>query len=265
MATNRVFRIRESLLSILLINLIYVQNVSIAVSIPGLFNTGVDSAGVVLPWQAVDPHYSMSGAASVPYVVRQAGTPGGLWYWADPPAGVNWIGPNSTDNLYPNDPVGDYFYRLTFDLTGLDHSLAQVAGYWGTDNTGRILLNGQATSFSKDQFGFINFEAFLLTGGFQPGINTLEFVVNNSSGPSGLLVGGLVGAVGETLAVPQIPPTTPGGPRPGGGVSGGVSVPDAGSTALLLMMFLILVQTGRICSRTRLLHNQPVAASSIAS
>jgi len=41
---------------------------------------------------------------------------------------------------------GDYIYRITFDLTGLEPATAVVSGAWTSDNTGpAVLLNGVIT------------------------------------------------------------------------------------------------------------------------
>lgn len=82
-----------------------------------------------------------------------------------------------------NGPEGLYAYKTTFSLTGFDPSTAKIIGNWSTDNNGvSILLNGVDTgnpSTDSGQFS-IGFAPFSISSGFQPGINTLEFIVNNN-------------------------------------------------------------------------------------
>jgi len=49
------------------------------ISVPGLFNTGVDSSGAVLPPQSLEQHYSVSGASSIAYVVPPVYEPNLGW------------------------------------------------------------------------------------------------------------------------------------------------------------------------------------------
>jgi hypothetical protein len=132
----------------------------------------------------VDPHYAVSGVASVAYVVPKANL------WVSAPPGSAWIGPNPTSNPYPSDPPGLYHYTLSFDLSGLDASQLRVSGRWATDNNAEIWLNGQDTGINKALWGFVALDPFSIESGFIPGINILEFRVENddAGGPSGLLV-----------------------------------------------------------------------------
>jgi hypothetical protein len=110
-----------------------------------------------------------------------------------------WIGPYN----YPNDqsrhfgglndltgPQGNYDYRTTFDLTGFDLSSASITGGWGTDNSGvDILLNGVSLGFTTPTNAFGSpLSAFTINSGFVAGVNSLDFVVFNGSGPTALRV-----------------------------------------------------------------------------
>ena len=98
-----------------------------------------------------------------------------------------WIGPNNDAQL--DGPVGLYDYQTTFDLTGFDASTASITGGWSSDNNGvEILINGvdsgnAATDFA--QFG-LGFAPFTISSGFLPGVNTIDFIVNNGGGPTAL-------------------------------------------------------------------------------
>ncbi|MCD4811268.1 hypothetical protein K8R14_01520 [bacterium] len=157
-----------------------------AAPINGLFNTGVDDSGLVLPVGTLEQHYNMTGALSPANVISKHST------WVTPPTGSLWIGP-SNGNF--SDPVGDYSYILTFDLTGLVPTTAFISGKWSTDNTGVILLNDIDTGITQDSFMSLN--NFNISDGFVPEINTLEFIVTNrpgsSTNPTGLLVANLTG------------------------------------------------------------------------
>jgi hypothetical protein len=82
-------------------------------------------------------------------------------------------------------------FRTTFDLTGFDPRTAVIRGSWATDNSGLdIRLNGNSTGIALPTSSgtnysvlhpiIINDPAFL-----QQGINTLEFVVEDTGGVAG--------------------------------------------------------------------------------
>jgi len=156
----------------------------------GLWSTGVDAAGNVLPLYAQEQHYTVSGVATVPYVVPEAYFPAGGRAWAVPPAGAAWIGPNTTASNYHPDPPGFYFYALDFTLNGVNVANATLSGRWATDNSAELWLNGSYTGYSKADWGFVEITPFTVSAGLREGQNTLIFkVLNNDDGsPCGLLV-----------------------------------------------------------------------------
>ena len=96
----------------------------------------------------------------------------------------SWIGPNTGDLVGPG---GLFTYQTTFDLSGLDHTTASILGRWATDDQGiDILINGTATGNTSASFGV--FTDFTINSGFIAGVNTLDFVVTNGHGPTGLRV-----------------------------------------------------------------------------
>jgi hypothetical protein len=130
--------------------------------------------------------------------------------WISNSATSKWIAPRSDAGNGNAD--GNYTYRTTFDLTGLNPTSATITGWWATDNAGLdILINGKSTGISVpfsdgSGYSFQSQHAFTITEGFAPGINTLDFVVNNfpNSGninPTGLRVE-LAGAA-EAGSVPE--------------------------------------------------------------
>jgi len=171
--------------------------VAFAVPITGLFNTGVDGSGNALAAGSADPHYSLL-APSQPATVIKNGIPG---TWVPNSATYRWIWEDV--NGQPTNVTRTI--RTTFDLTGLDHTTAQIAGLWATDNTGLdILINGVGTG--NTCVGFNSFCGFAVNSGFVAGVNTLDFKVNDFGVISGLLVGRIVGTADPANGVPE--PTT---------------------------------------------------------
>lgn len=157
------------------------------VEVPGLYNTGVDDIGDPLPIGSDELHYDYSGPVDPPAQVLA-----GHINWVVPPVGSAWIGPANGDISVP---VGDYVYTLEFDLTGLDPDIASIKGELAADNVASIWLNGVDTGFVHPDgtSSFRSLEPFLIKAGFVQGVNTLDFLVNNNVGPSGLLIANLQG------------------------------------------------------------------------
>lgn len=158
------------------------------------FNTGVDNSGNLLPAGNTDPHYSLvvnpDGSGSTSFVVVNNGFPLGCCWFADGP-NSQWIAPQSLYFTFSGDAVGIFDYQTTFNVTG-DPSKATLSGQWATDNEGiDILINGQSTGNTipaPNQVGFASFTPFTINGGFVAGTNTLDFIVHNDGGPTGLRV-----------------------------------------------------------------------------
>jgi hypothetical protein len=159
-----------------------------AATITTLFNTGVDAAGVPRANNASELHYSLFSVPSGTTTVRVAtainGFPIGPWLGDDSISA--WIGPASDGSL--NGPSGNYTYRTTFDLTGFIPSSASITGQWAQDNTGvDIQINGASIGAVSNP-GFGSFGGFSIGSGFIAGVNTLDFIINNGGGPTGLRV-----------------------------------------------------------------------------
>jgi hypothetical protein len=99
--------------------------------------------------------------------------------------------------------VGVFDYQTTFDLTGFLAKTASITGQYSTDNEMRdVLINGHSTGISNgptdvSQWG--SWFSLSITSGFQPGINTLDFLVNNDGGPGGFRAE----LTGTATAVPE--------------------------------------------------------------
>jgi VPDSG-CTERM motif len=162
-----------------------------ATSITTLFNTGVNATGEPLSDGTIgDPHYSLITAPpSSTLDIRVRTSAGGFPIppWVGDDSVSAWIGPNNDAQV--DGPVGSYDYRITFDLSGLNPSTAFISGLWATDNEGLdILLNGQSTG--NKSVGFTAFTSFSIPPGslFVSGLNTLDFLVHNDGGNTGLRV-----------------------------------------------------------------------------
>ncbi len=171
-------------------------SVAYANPITDLYNTGVDTAGAVLPnGQLGDPHYTMVANVPLNAVVMPLVVASSAYGW---PVGSPWLGDNAYSRwigpVAPslNGPVANYDYQTTFNLNGLDPSTAVIRGRWSTDNDGiRILLNGVDTGNAVNVGEFTTWTPFSISTGFIAGTNTLDFIVNNACcgyNPTGLRV-----------------------------------------------------------------------------
>lgn len=169
-----------------------VVSVVILERIAGVFNTGVDATGAALEDGAVDPHYQLITNAQDP-ASRDAIVEDSTVFpivegpWLANTPGSKWIGPL----LDPNAAGGDYVYRTTFVVDGLDPASIQLVGEWATDNVGTdILINGASTGI-QNTAQFSAPTPFTISTGFKTGTNTVEFVINNAgaeANPTGLRI-----------------------------------------------------------------------------
>ena len=101
-----------------------------------------------------------------------------------------------------NGPEGLYDYRTTFSLSNFLAASAVITGQWATDNGGVIQINGVSTG-QHTLHQYSAFTAFTITSGFVAGLNTIDFFVNKTYGPTGLRVEqtGTANAVPEPAAL----------------------------------------------------------------
>ena len=180
---------------------------AMAVPIAGLFNTGVNPVGNALVGAGVpDPHYNVIASPSgafVPVTVDDTVFPFPPWVPNTPFS--RWIGPAAQ---FANGPAGFYTYRTTFNIpSNAILSTVMISGLWGTDDPGNdIQINGSPTF--QTSLGFTALAPFSINSGFVVGLNTLDFLLFNAGGPTGLRVdriqgkfqvpepGGIVVAIG---------------------------------------------------------------------
>ena len=164
-----------------------------AVPITSLFNTGVNASGAPLANNAAELHYALVSVPSGSMTVRVATSVNAFPIppWLGDNALSAWIGPSGAADL--TGPAGDYDYRTTFQLSALEVAGATIDGQWSVDNTGvRIVLNGVSVGNTANDFQ--SFYTLAVHSGFVAGTNTLDFIVNNGGGPTGLRTQ-LIGAI----------------------------------------------------------------------
>ena len=149
------------------------------------------STGEGLPTGVVDPNFTIISAPAGA-TLNSGGTtdtipPVSSPAYAAPSAGTQWIGPNRDDSL--QQPIGNYDFRTTFNLAGLDASTAMITGVVAVNNRlADIRLNGTSLGISGGSLGsLLN---FTIKHGFSSGINVLDFIVTNddTGGPTALMV-----------------------------------------------------------------------------
>jgi hypothetical protein len=166
-----------------------------------LFNTGVDGAGNVLADGASESHYTLTsvpgGTSSLIARTSVGGFPIPPWLGNNTTSA--WIGPSNASDL--DGPIGQYTYRTTFDLSSFIASTASITGRWSADNAGLdILLNGVSLGLTNG--GFTGFSPdFTISSGFATGNNTLDFVVRNDGGPTGVRVE--LSGIADAASVPE--------------------------------------------------------------
>lgn len=149
------------------------------------FNTGLDSARVMLVDRAVDPHWTVkngAGKALTAYV--QTDAKGYIGYWLAPSATSKFISPfMDTDDTAAEGP---FTYTTKFTVrTGADLAATTLSVSYASDNAlDSINLNG-TTLLGVSAGSYGSFTTLPITGPFVEGTNTISFVSSNSGGPTG--------------------------------------------------------------------------------
>ncbi len=169
-------------------------------AVTGLFNTGVNDAGIALTAGTADSHYSLVSAPPGSTNSNNALELGYAWIKND--ADSSWIGSAGFE------PTGIYKYQTGFTLqAGADPRSVQIDFDIATDNFLRdILVNGVSTGISSNvQYrSLTHFELNGVNAAFQAGANTITFVIDNrdtvtpvpgSAGPTGLRIDNMTATV----------------------------------------------------------------------
>jgi len=181
---------KKGIIVVFLLSLVAVP--AFAVTVPGVFNTGVDANGDALGDLVLDPHWTLTSSADPTYDGPETYTVKSD-EWPIPPWMANdsnsmWICPRQDSNTVVEDGV--YVYQLQFDMTDYDPGSANMTGQYASDDRlNDVKINGVSTGYNG--IGFDSWHGFSISSGFTAGINTLEFFVLNGSteaNPSGLRV-----------------------------------------------------------------------------
>lgn len=191
------------------------------IPISDLFSTGVDGSGNLIANGASDTHWSV---VSSPTISGTANFYNGsakayrIDQWIanqTSPINSQWVSvPNGQEALPPFSPSGQYVSAAVFEFVAQNYTYqtsftlpigftsAQISGKWVCDNVGPAMyLNGVQKPLGSVADGF---QLFSISDGFQAGVNTLSFVVQNDRqnsedyNPTGLQV-----QVSGTYAVPE--------------------------------------------------------------
>ncbi len=164
-----------------------VARLTVTEPIATLFNTGLDTTRTALADGLIDPHYTLLSNPDTgsPNAIVEDSTAfpivGGPWLGNT--VSSKWIGPRL--NTAPS-AVGFYTNRTTFNLTNRDPNTVFIIGRWSSDNSGRdILVNGVSTGNPQSPTfaGYTAFNISTSNATFLPGINTIDFVVENEASP----------------------------------------------------------------------------------
>lgn len=155
--------------------MLFGAGMTFAAPIAGLFNTGVDSAGVILAGGTgtTDPHWTVQGGGSAAVAPNQPG-----FYL--PQVTARWINPDGSGT-----PGTSFTLLLQFDLTGFDPNTASFGGQFAADNCAVMRLNGNSANGggtvgpcgALSAFG--TYSGFSFTSGFVSGLNTISVEVTN--------------------------------------------------------------------------------------
>jgi hypothetical protein len=163
--------------------------------ITGLYNTGVDDAGVALVGAQQDMHWSLSSPSPADVGYNTAYTSVATWPiggpWVADTTTSRWITPTTNaGNSLDSTANGLYFYTLTFSLTpGETPSTASFSGLFAADDLVLGITLNKTSIFSNGGH-YDLWTSFGASSGFVSGTNTLTFEVENigldHSNPTGL-------------------------------------------------------------------------------
>ncbi|MBB3194948.1 PEP-CTERM sorting domain-containing protein [Roseateles terrae] len=156
--------------------------VAMADTIGGLVNTG---SGLSAGETDKNYTYTVSGgdfSGQTGYGVVSTGNTDPFPHWIANTESSSWlILSNDQQTNYSSATDSVVSWSLSFDLSAYDASTASITGRWATDNSGVLLLNGQAISTIEGNgyTGWTNFSS--ITSYFTQGVNTLSFVVTDDA------------------------------------------------------------------------------------
>jgi hypothetical protein len=186
-----------------------VAQVTIGAAPTGLFNTGLDTNGVVSSGDIPDPHWTLYRSADPAYLGPdtlifeyafpiQFADPNGAF---SPTNGISmWTGlGGNMGGVTVSSPIGQYLYRARFLIDSADPATVTLGGsFWVNGTVNSILVNGVNNPVTQPVVGTLYVSPFTLTNGFRAGWNTIDFVENmTGAGISGVRVE--ISGVGQAL------------------------------------------------------------------
>jgi hypothetical protein len=154
---------------------------ALASPIATLHNTGTVITG---SGPVVDTAWKIGGNTAFVTESSSTGFPFNAWFANS--ATSQWISPQNVYPSEPGDAASTFAYTTEFYLTGLDLATATITGKWAADNTPvDLLLNGVSVNFvfGPDIYSAFSGNEFTITSGFNPGKNTLQFLIHNMEWP----------------------------------------------------------------------------------
>jgi hypothetical protein len=169
------------------------------VVIPGVYSTGVNNLGNLVAPGTADSHYTLLSEPDGSPTVALVATPD-IYYNEPNGPTSSWISPNADDNQ--NLPVGYYDYLSTVDLTGFNPATVVLTGEAYVDDNVTISVNGVTQAYASSFYP----TPFTLSGAFQPGVNTIDYLVYNdyvTPQPGGVTPSALRIDISGTGSVPE--------------------------------------------------------------
>lgn len=165
--------------------------------ISGLHNTATSSSIVK------DSNYTVTGNGVNGNGYTTINGPWPIGPWIANTSTSGWLSPSNNQGAGFSNTI--YDWKTTFDLTGFNTASASFNGRFAADDSAVAYLNGTQIGISNGFGSWSNFVS--QPGAFLAGLNTLDFMVNNSGGgPTGLrteFLGSSETAVPATSAVPE--------------------------------------------------------------
>jgi hypothetical protein len=169
---------------------------SIAASVGQANNFTINNTGVGNTPGGADPFWTVTTSptpgSTNAFVTTTPGYP--FPFWLADTATYGWDSPQSSYTGNQTDSANtNYFYTTTFDLTGLDPTMALIQFQYAVDDSlTAIILNGNTlTGFPAGGLTVLS-PVQTINSGFIAGINTITFEVfngpNPNNNPDGLLV-----------------------------------------------------------------------------
>lgn len=199
---------------IIALSILVMVSVQMAKADPiALYTTGVDSNGAKLAAGAIDSNYKLITSGGTSNLFVTSTNPGA---WAPNGANSQWISMNANGNTEYPAQGAQYVFRTTFTIgAGFDLSSASISGSLLVDDRVIVRINGVdvATLPAGNGSGYFpgTLSTFTINQGFVLGVNTIDFVVINTTPgntPVGLQVTSLSGNINRAGTAPVPEPAT---------------------------------------------------------